>query len=59
MGKYGAEKYSVFQDWLYSYLKHLVSLKVARVVNIKLGFMDWFFCYLLILVSNGKSHREI
>ena len=29
----------------------LFKSKVTRVVNIKLGFMDWFFCYLLIPIK--------
>ena len=28
-----------------------ILLKVACVVNIKLGFMDWIFCYLLMAIK--------
>ena len=36
----------------------LQSLKVARVVNIKLSFMDWFLYYLIILIKQWKISYE-
>ena len=45
-------------DLLYK-IKQIHTIKVARVVNIKLFFfMDWFY-YDLIILSNTKAHIEV
>ena len=33
-------------------------VKVASVVNIKLFFMDWFYCNLILLIKNAKSYTK-
>ena len=36
-----------------------IKIKVAQVVNIKLGFMDWFLYYLIMLIKKCKIPYKI
>ena len=47
------EKLSINASWFFKY--KLLKLNVARVVNIKLFFVDWFYYDLIILIKKCEN----